>query len=112
VLVVTEGAINGLAVERALDACPEFDTVVPPFASLRGSNLLPGQMASLSTFRRILVASDPDGAGDKLYRTIKSELGKWSYVCRVQIPSGCDCAEMTQSDLMEVLCVQAYNCNR
>jgi len=92
-VIVTEGAINGLAVERAIDVCPAFNTP-PPFGSVRGSNLQPGHVARLSTFPHVLVASDPDKAGNKLFADLKAALGRWARVVRVPIPEGKDCADL------------------
>ena len=109
VVVLTEGAINALAVERALDICPEFDTVVPPVGAVRGSQLHPGHIASLATFRTILVASDPDAAGDKLFASITAALTSScmrTRVRRVVIPSKRDAADLPTDELMDAILCQ------
>jgi DNA primase len=98
---ITEGVINALAVERALDACPTFDTVVPPIAAIRGSNLLESHILALSTFKHFFVLSDNDQAGDKLWGQIKNVFGKEAV--RINIPKGLDCAEMDCKDLVKAL---------
>jgi len=84
-IVVTEGAINGLAAE-----------VAHPMAigALSGSNLHPAHVSKLSTFRRALVMTDPDRAGDKAARAIEGALGRWFDVVRVRPPEGFDLAGM------------------
>lgn len=109
VILLTEGSINALAVERALDVCPDFDTVVPPVGAVRGSQLHAGHIASLASFRMVLVASDPDPAGDKLYGLIASALASScikTTVRRVSIPKGKDAADMPVDELMEAILCQ------
>lgn len=97
VCVVTEGALNGLAVERAVAL---MDLSIS-FGSVRGSMLLPGHVARLSTFRRLLVASDPDSAGERLFDDLKSSLGRWANVSRVMIPVGKDCNDLESEELAQ-----------
>ena len=97
-LVVTEGAINALAVERAIAECPDFDTSIPCVGAIRGSHLDVGQIASMSTFRSIVVASDPDVAGDKLWRSLRALHGRSLSVTRAPMPVGFDCADVDARD--------------
>jgi DNA primase len=84
---VTEGALDALAVERA---------VREPVAALCGSVLLPGHVARLSTFAEVVVASDPDGAGDGLVDAAVSALVRWVRVRRAVLPAGYDCARLAK----------------
>lgn len=102
VVVVTEGAINALAVERAVDVCPEFGALAPPFGAVRGSNLQPGHLVRLGTFGVVLVASDPDKAGDKLFADLKQALGRWARVRRVGLEVN-DCAATPIDELAGAL---------
>jgi len=97
VCIVTEGGLNGLAVERAVELL-DLDT---SFGAVRGSNLLPGHVARLSTFRRVLVASDPDAAGDGLFGALRGALGRWTDVVRVTMPKDRDCNDLDPSDLAQ-----------
>lgn len=103
-VVVTEGAINALAVERAIDAfAADFDGHEIAIAAVRGSTFLPGHAARVSTFARVLVASDPDAAGGKLWETIRAMLGRWARLDRVVFPAGKDAADMAPADLAEAV---------
>lgn len=103
--VVTEGGLNGLAVERALDLLD----IGGAFGAVHGSNLLPGHIARLSTFKRLLVASDPDTAGDFLHGAIQSATGRWVKVGRVLIPTGKDCNDLHVNNLAERIHAAASN---
>ena len=108
-VVVTEGAINALACERA---------GARNVAALSGSPIAPldvskGRPATvpmsilvvvqkLSTFGNILLAVDPDKAGDKVFDAIRS-LGRWKTVARVAIPDGQDAATLPRDDLKQRL---------
>lgn len=80
---VTEGGIDALAVERA---------VQEPVAALCGSVLLPGHVARLSTFTEVVIASDPDKAGKGLLAAARAALRRWVSVKDAQFPTGYDCA--------------------
>jgi DNA primase len=95
--IVTEGGLNGLAVERAI----ELIDLDADFGAVRGSNLLPGHAARLSTFDRALVASDPDDAGDALFAALHGMLGRWVKMGRVLIPKGKDCNDLDPNDLAQ-----------
>lgn len=84
-VVVIEGAPDALAVERVVGGA---------VGAVYGSQLLPGAIARLSTFREVVVATDPDKAGQKLARAIVGALGRWSTVLRVTMPEGFDAAAL------------------
>lgn len=83
-LVLVEGAFDGFAVERA-----GFY-----FGAVRGSRLQPGHVARLSTWEIILVASDPDVAGDAFADEVIDTLGRHVRVRRVELPEGTDPAKL------------------
>jgi Toprim-like len=106
-VVVFEGAINGLAIERAL-ACPQGQFAHVCLAGLSGSQLGPAQAAKLATFRRIVVATDPDqageGVGDELRVALEGPPGRRRCeVRRVRYPGGADAAETQQGELLAAL---------
>lgn len=74
---VTEGVFKMLAMERA--GAPN------PCAILGSKNLGAEKIAQLATFRRVLVATDPDGAGDRAHEAIAGALARHSEVIRVQL---------------------------
>jgi DNA primase len=76
-IVVVEGAIDGLAVERATGL---------PFGAACGSQFLPAHAAKISTFRRVIVASDPDAAGASFQAVIHGSLARWSTVIPIDLP--------------------------
>lgn len=90
VVVVLESAINVLASEREV---PEFS-----HGAIFGSEVLPGHLLRFGTFGTILVASDPDDAGDKYFRAIRTGLAQSKRVERVAIPEGTDAADLARDE--------------
>jgi DNA primase len=76
--LVIEGALNGLAGERVLPGMP--------IAGLSGSHLHPAHVAKLGTFKRLLVATDADAAGDKVAVAVQHAVGRWVRVDRARPP--------------------------
>lgn len=101
-LVLTEGALDALACERA---GARF------LAAVGGSEPHARQLLKLQQWERILVATDGDDAGDRLFRTIKYALGSRVNVRRVEIPRDADAAELTKDEL-RVLIWQAKSLGR
>lgn len=88
VVVATEGGFDALASERE---APEFY-----HGAIFGSEVLPGHLLRFATFKTILVASDPDPAGDKYFHAIKTGLSQSKRVERVAIPEGTDAADLAR----------------
>lgn len=86
-LVLLEGGFDGFAVERAIGAGVSW-------GALRGSNLSKGHIARLSTFRRIDLATDPDGAGERLVDEVVEVMRRHVEFRRVEIPTGYDIAKV------------------
>lgn len=82
-LVLTEGVINRLAVER----------VTPlPTGALNGSHISLGQVSRLSTFKRVINLTDQDFAGDRADEAITDALTRHVTLLRVKLPTRCkDC---------------------
>lgn len=95
---VTEGVLNALAVERVVDG----EAAGEGLGALDGSDLRPGQVIALSTFRRVVVLSDPDLAGDKLASAIAT-LGRWRELVRVGLPEGEDANSLSPRALISLL---------
>jgi DNA primase len=89
-VVVLEGALNALAVERA---------TMLPVAAISGSHLHPLQAAKLSTFKEVTIGTDPDVAGEKAATVILAALGRHAIVKRIIFPKGKDAADM---DVLEL----------
>jgi len=94
-LVVTEGALDALACERA---GAKF------LAAIGGSEPHPRQLLKLQQWERLLVATDGDKAGDKVFKSLCTSLGKRCQVVRVEIPRDYDAAELHPSVLRDLLC--------
>lgn len=91
VVCVFEGAINGLAIERA---APNL-----PLAGLSGSDLHLEHACHLSSFKYRLIATDPDKSGNKAAQRIL-DLGPGE---RVILPSGEDAASLDVETLKRCL---------
>ncbi len=93
VVVVLESAINVLASEREV---PEF-----AHGAIFGSEVLPGHLLRFGTFDAIVVAGDPDAAGEKYFRAIRVGLARSKKVARVLypegLPKGTDAADLAKA---------------
>lgn len=94
-VVVTEGAFNALAVERAL---PEVAV-----AALMGSQVHPLQVLKLTRFRHVVVVTDPDAAGDKAALALTAALARYVASTRVRLPPGEDPDSLDPHDLRSLL---------
>lgn len=104
-VVVCEGALNGLAVERVLPLA--IDTgVLPAVAAVRGSNLHPLHVMRLGSFERVIVASDPDAAGEKLWEALRGAFGRWADVRRVVLVGG-DANKIEREEPAALACMLA-----
>lgn len=95
-VVVTEGAIDALAVERVFPYSM-------PIGGIYGSQLAPGHIARLSTFRNVLMATDPDKAGSRVASELEQQLKRWTNVVRVALPEGQDAASVDPQVLKTAL---------
>lgn|GEM_PF-2938567 len=86
-VVVCEGAFNALAIERVLPTVVDAGEP-PPVCALRGSNLHEGHVLRLGTFDRLIVASDPDKAGQKLWDALRGAFARWTQMSRVVLVGG------------------------
>lgn len=82
VATVTEGVFKALAMERA--GAPN------PCAILGAQNLGAEKVEILARFRVLLVAMDPDAAGEKAFRAIEAAVGRYSDVRRVPLVAAPD----------------------
>jgi DNA primase len=98
ILVITEGALNALAVER---------TNLPVYVgALSGSHLEPGHALKLSRFKMIVILTDPDPAGDKAAKGLTAMLGRHTSVARARLPEKTDADSTEQKTLEAFLCHQ------
>lgn len=89
IVVLNEGSFDALAVERIADL---------PVGAIFGSELLEGHILRLGTFDGIVVCSDPDEAGDKLWDEARDAFGRTRKVSRVLLPRGSDAADLALSN--------------
>jgi DNA primase len=88
-VVVVEGPFDALAVDAAAGV---------PVAALLGSRLHPWQLTRLVTFRRVVVLTDPDAAGQQAADALRAALARWAQVQLVELPAGTDPAQLWQDD--------------
>jgi DNA primase len=86
VLFVVEGAINGLALEAELPGIY--------FAATAGSSMRPLYAPKFMTWKRIVVMTDPDDAGDKIGKEIETAMCRHNRSIRLRLPVGSDAAKM------------------
>lgn len=86
-VVVVEAALDALAVESATDRRRSV-------AAIHGSEPLDEHLAKFATFREVLVATDPDDAGEKIHAAVRGSLGRWTRVRRVSLPGGLDASAL------------------
>ncbi len=91
---VCEGALNALAVERAL-----FDEAFPSVAAISGSEPSAGHVAKLATFGYVVVLTDPDKAGDRAAEILGNALARHCAIARVRLPDGKDASDLTREEL-------------
>ncbi len=92
-IVITEGAIDALAVNRVVHCHA---------GSLGGSDVRPGHIIELATWKTVIVLTDHDPAGDKAAKILRSSLGRHVRTERVLLPAGKDAAvlAMRSPDLL------------
>lgn len=103
-VVLTEGALKTLAVQRALDWMRSAGIAGAwgvTQASLGGSAVSLRQVLSLSTFPVTVVMTDPDLAGDRAAGMILGAIGHHRDVRRVRLPRGTDPDTLAMEDLVE-----------
>jgi Toprim domain len=89
VVVLVEGPFDAMAVEAA---CPNT-AVAALRGSASGAALDPGHAALLARFREVVVATDPDAAGDRA-AAHASGIGRWTSVRRAKLEKGVDPAKL------------------
>lgn len=93
-VVVTEGALNALAVERAVGG---------NIAALGGSDIREMHVARLVTFARVVILTDSDKAGDEVASNLMGMLGRHTLAVRVRLPDNVDANDLTTPELRDAL---------
>jgi DNA primase len=99
-VVLVEGAINGLAVERALAHASEPSS----FAVMSGSHARPIHLLKVSTFKRVVILSDADVAGDGVAEEYAAALARHTAHERVRLGEGEDAQTIPLKRLARLLC--------
>lgn len=90
-LFIAEGCPDALALDRSPVRRRDWEYDV---CALHGSQLHPSQAVKFSRFRYVIVATDPDPAGDAAALEIGQSLGRYAKVLRLRPPDKQDCASM------------------
>ncbi len=99
VVVVTEGAFNALAVDRAFGGSV-------PVAAIGGSDARPGhatKLAALVSSGTVVLLTDPDDAGDDVAAALGSMLARYARVERLRLQEGSDADTLDPRDLRKHL---------
>lgn len=95
-ILLFEGAINGMAFERVARTRVLL-------GGLSGSSFDHRKAMRLKGFKRVIVATDPDKAGDEAYEDIKGALGRTKEVVRFKYPTSSDASDTDPSLLREAV---------
>lgn len=96
-LVVTEGALNALMVRKAVG---DYETDI---AALGGSEINPLQVIKLATFKRVVILTDSDPAGDTAATQLATMLNRYTDTLRLRLPDKKDALDVGRDHLRTVL---------
>jgi DNA primase len=98
-VLLFEGALNGLALERALG---DSDAHLAGMSGLDQSEqgIEVRTLTKLATFRRVIVCTDPDGPGERAADAVRAALGRRMPVVRLELPDGTDAADLPRDALV------------
>jgi DNA primase len=88
-VIVTEGVINHVAAARVSGL---------PTGAFGSTDVRPGHIVTLATWKRVLILTDPDGPGDKAARVLRIGLGRHVLAERVKLPAKSDAATLAMKD--------------
>lgn len=103
-VVLTEGALNALAVERAIPGVY--------VAALGGSQPRPMHVLKVAGFGRVVVFTDGDRAGDGAAAELTAQLVRHTEVVRVSLGEDRDADDVPQDELRELVCGPVGRCSR
>lgn len=98
IVVVVEGPFDAMAVEHA---CPNT-AVAALRGSASGAALDPGHAEKLARFQEVVIATDPDKAGERAAAHV-SGIGRWTRVRRAKFEKGIDPAKLLELEGPEAL---------
>ncbi len=88
-VIVTEGVINHIAAARVSGL---------PSGALGSTDVRPGHIVTLATWKNVLILTDPDGPGDKAARMLRIGLGRHTRTERVKLPPQSDAAKLAMKN--------------
>lgn len=99
-VLVFEGALNGLAIERAL-AETGLGAELAGMSGLdqTAHGVEVRTLTKLATFRRVVIATDPDEAGERAAAAIVAALARRMPVVRLELPPGRDADSLHREEL-------------
>ena len=102
-LIVFEGALTGMAIDRSLRRLELEDRVF--VAGLQGSDVTHRRIAKFATFGRVVAGTDPDAAGDDAAEAIRAGLSRKSigFVRAAYPRPGVDAADLVDEELDQVV---------
>lgn len=104
VIVVTEGALNALAVLRAID---DYRIDI---GAMGGSDINGMHMIKLASFKKVVILTDSDPAGDKAAKDMVYALGRYvKHLPRVVLPYKKDCLDVGRDYLRTKLVETLFN---
>jgi len=96
-VAVVEGAVNALAVEKATSFCVAAIAGSNPLADARVGEYV----RKLSTWKLVLLLTDPDAAGEKAAKALEGALARHAKTLRVRLPEGTDAADLGRPALRQ-----------
>lgn len=94
-VIVTEGAFDALAVERA--------NPMVAIAGIQGSQVTATHILKLSTFKLAVILTDNDFAGNKAAATFEATFARHIDYVRIKLDAGVDANKMKPEDLQTIL---------
>lgn len=102
-VIVTEGALNALAVERAAIMSYVQVDIAAIGTSNPGDRTFAAHMGKLATFKHVVILTDSDPAGDKVAAQISAQLAGHTRVSRVRLPGELDANDVAPETLRSIL---------
>lgn len=102
-VVLTEGALNALAIERAAGGRDLAYGGMSGLDESEGGQVDVRTLTKLATFRRVVVATDPDGPGRRVAVAVAHALRRQCAVVRLELPDGTDAADLPRDALAGLL---------
>jgi DNA primase len=99
VVIVLEGAIKALAVERAM----EIDLHRPAIAAIGGSGIRAMHALKLASFGLVIDFCDQDKAGDDASKDLHAAIGRHAKIVCARLPAGLDADTVPRDEVRRVL---------